>query len=160
MVSLLVENGANVNAVSKAGETPFQRAVSLGFDDIAGFMAEHGCDLHKHKSVEQTASSLTEEVFEVLVNRLRAIMRQSLTSLPSIRSLPVHFHSISSLNSVLYAFIPEFTPSGGTIATSRSESLGAEIAENPFRPPYPGTRVANQVCWKSGCAPDVFETQA
>lgn len=74
MVSLLVENGANVNAVSKAGETPFQRAVSLGYDDIAGFIAKHSCDLHEHQSVEQTASSLTQEVFENLVNRLRAIM--------------------------------------------------------------------------------------
>ncbi len=46
MVLLLVENGADVHAVSKSGETPFHRAVSLGYDDIANFLAEHGSDVH------------------------------------------------------------------------------------------------------------------
>ena len=35
IVSLLVENRADVKAVFKSGEKPFNQAVSLGYDDIA-----------------------------------------------------------------------------------------------------------------------------
>ena len=47
MVSLLVENGANVNATSESGETPFHRAVNLGYDDIANFLVQHGSNAHE-----------------------------------------------------------------------------------------------------------------
>lgn len=45
MVSLLVENGTDVNVFSNAGETPFHRALSLGYDDIANYLASHGSDI-------------------------------------------------------------------------------------------------------------------
>ena len=50
MILLLVESGANVNAVSKAGETPFQRAVN---DDIASLQANYRCDVHTQKGVNR-----------------------------------------------------------------------------------------------------------
>ena len=42
IVLLLIENGADVNTISKAGETPFHCAVSLGYDDIASLLTNHG----------------------------------------------------------------------------------------------------------------------
>ena len=80
MVSLLVENGADVNVVSNAGETPFHRAVSLGYDDIANYLANHDGNIQKPDNIAQTISqeafstaSVREIRMQALVDRVRKI---------------------------------------------------------------------------------------
>ena len=77
MVSLLIKNGAEINAVSKAGETPFRRAVSLGHDKIASFLAERGGDVHRSDNAGRTAIYSAQEAptpsLRDLVDRIRAI---------------------------------------------------------------------------------------
>ena len=80
MVSLLVENGADVNVVSTAGETPFHRAVSLGYDDIANYLANHDGNIQKPEIIGRTvsqeafsAASVREIRMQALVDRVRKI---------------------------------------------------------------------------------------
>ena len=76
MVSLLVESGANVNAVSRTGETPFHKAMKLGYNDIATFLVEHGSLTHEVNFIEPTSTESLEGPFppaiRTLVSRLRS----------------------------------------------------------------------------------------
>ena len=62
MVSLLVENGADVNAVSESGETPFQQAVSLGYDEIVTYLVQHGSDALNLDVQDTSTETLQERV--------------------------------------------------------------------------------------------------
>ena len=80
MVSLLVENGADVNVVSTAGETPFHRAVILGYDDIANYLANHDGNIQKPEIIGRTvsqeafsAASVRGIRIQALVDRVREI---------------------------------------------------------------------------------------
>ena len=73
MASLLVENGADINAVSKAGDMPFHRARSLGHDNIAQFLAKGGCDVReKEGAATHLAQESTGPSLQILINRVRA----------------------------------------------------------------------------------------
>ena len=76
MVALLVENGADVNAVSKKGETPSNRAVRLGYNDIATFLVQHGSDVQTSNLIEPRSSESLQGPFPptvlAMLSRLRA----------------------------------------------------------------------------------------
>lgn len=111
MGSLLIENGADVNAVSKVGETPFHRAVSLGYDDITSVLAKHCSDVHKTDIVGRTAAYLAQEAIasmQTLIASVRLGVNggQLLKSPTSAHSPPFWSHSMAPLSSVMYTFVP------------------------------------------------------
>ena len=61
MVSLLLETGAEISATSEAGETPYHRAVSLGYDDIATILAQHDGENHKTDKTRRIAAHEARE---------------------------------------------------------------------------------------------------
>jgi ankyrin repeat protein len=44
MVKFLLENGADVNAISKDGTSPLQRAISVGNQGTATLLITHGAE--------------------------------------------------------------------------------------------------------------------
>ena len=67
MVSLLIGNGANIDAVGGSGGTPYHRAVILGHDDIAQFLLQHGSDANKAIVVQKTPTESLTEPFAALM---------------------------------------------------------------------------------------------
>ena len=76
MVALLVENGADVNTVSKDGITPYHLAVRLRYNDIATFLVQHGSDAQSMDRIEPESHKSLQEPFPptmlALLSRLRA----------------------------------------------------------------------------------------
>lgn len=76
IVALLVENGADVNAVSKDGTTPYHLAVRFGYNDIATFLVQHGSNAQEMDLIEPRSSKSLQEPFPptvlALLSRLRA----------------------------------------------------------------------------------------
>jgi ankyrin repeat protein len=55
LVRLLIEQGADVNAVNKEGVTPLIKAAQFGQTEIVKFLHEHGADVNRANSKGETA---------------------------------------------------------------------------------------------------------
>jgi len=51
-VKLLVQNGANVNAISKIGKTPIQEAIQNGHDGVAQYLLQNGANMNTVEAVQ------------------------------------------------------------------------------------------------------------
>ena len=60
MVNLLVDRGADVNAVDEKGETPLHRAAHYGRRAAAGVLLAHGAEVNRRNRKGQTAADIAD----------------------------------------------------------------------------------------------------
>ena len=73
MVSLLIDSGANIDAVNGFRETPLCWAVVLGFDDIAFLLIERGCNVHIKDEEGRTVMHFAQKSSASLVQALEKV---------------------------------------------------------------------------------------
>lgn len=76
IAKILIDNGANVNAIDNEGWTPLMRATTSGNSELVGMLLDHGADASKVNSVGETAiiqaaSSGCDECLNILFSKYK-----------------------------------------------------------------------------------------